>query len=68
MKTTTKILYVVTESLLAITAFICLAISMFGNQDTNLPLQIALGSTGLGGILTMLYQIKKTKTEKQAKE
>jgi ABC-type uncharacterized transport system permease subunit len=67
MKTFT-IIYTVTESILAITAIVFLAISIFGNPDTNLPLQIALGSTGLAGILTLIYQIRKTKKEKQAKE
>ena len=67
MKTTT-IIYIVTESILAITAFVFLAISMFGNWDSNLPLNIALGCSGLAGILTFLYQIKKTKEEKQIKE
>lgn len=67
MKTTT-IIYIVTESILAITAFVFLAISMFGNWDSNLPLNIALGCSGLAGILTFLYQIKKTKEEKQVKE
>ena len=67
MKTTT-IIYIVTESILAITAIVFLAISMFGNQATNLPLQIALGSTGLAGILTLIYQIKNNKEEKQIKE
>ena len=60
MKTFT-IIYTVTESILAITAIVFLAISIFGNPDTNLPLQIALGSTGLAGILTLIYQIRKTK-------
>ena len=53
MKTFT-IIYTVTESILAITAIVFLAISIFGNPDTNLPLQIALGSTGLAGIFTFL--------------
>ena len=65
---TTKIIYIVTESILGITAFVFLAISMFGNWATNLPLEIALGSTGLAGILTFLYQLKKVKAEKQVKE
>jgi uncharacterized membrane protein (DUF485 family) len=67
MKTFT-IIYTVTESILAITAIVFLAISIFGNQHTNLPLQIALGSTSLAGILTLIYQIRKTKEEKQVKE
>ena len=48
MKTFT-IIYTVTESILAITAIVFLAISIFGNPDTNLPLQIALGSTSPPG-------------------
>ena len=67
MKTFT-IIYTVTESILAITAIVFLAISIFGNPDTNLLLQIALGSTGLAGILTLIYQIRKNKEEKQVKE
>lgn len=65
---TTKVIYIVTESVLAITAFTFLAISMFGNWDSNLPLNIALGCSGLAGILTFLYQVKKTKEEKKVKE
>ena len=65
---TTKIIFTITESVLAVTAIVSLAISIFGNPDTNLPLQIALGSSGLAGILNLIYQIRKNKTENQVKE
>ena len=68
MKKTTTILFTVVEGILGITAIVCILISMFGNLATNLPLSIGLGCAGMGGILSFVYQLKKTKTEKQAKE
>lgn len=68
MKKTTTILFTVVEGILGITAIVCILISMFGNLATNLPLSIGLGCTGMGGILSFVYQLKKYKADKKEAE
>lgn len=68
MKKTTTILFTVVEGILGITTIVFILISMFGNWATNLPLNIALGCAGMAGILSLVYQIRKSKENKKEAE
>lgn len=61
---TVKKIVIVTESVLGIVGFIFLCISMFGNAASNYPLDIALGCTGVAGLLNAFYLIKSRKNTK----
>ena len=62
--TTSNIIKIIVLAVLGITAITSILISMFGNVDSNLPLQIGLGCTGFAGVITMVDMIIKSRNNK----